>query len=123
MARSLSIQEQFEVFWENYPRRVGKGNARKKFEQAMKKTTLDVILAALAWQVQQPDWLKDGGTYIPYPSSYLNAERWTDEPLAKPAPAMKGADIAAEQQQKMQVLHTLLAQGVARPEALRRAGF
>jgi hypothetical protein len=113
----------FDRFWAAYPRKVGKGNARKKFEQAMKKTTLDVILAALAWQVTQPDWLKDGGTYIPYPSSYLNAERWTDEPLARTAPVVKGTDIAAEQQQKMQVLHTLLAQGVARPEALRRAGF
>jgi hypothetical protein len=123
MAQSVSAHEQFEIFWAAYPRKAGKGNARKKFEQAMKKTTLDVILAALAWQVQQPDWLKDGGTYIPYPGSYLNQERWLDEPRVKPAPAMKGTDIAAEQQQKMQVLHTLLAQGVARPEALRRAGF
>ncbi len=25
------------------------------------------------------DWLKDNGQYIPYPSTWLNQERWKDE--------------------------------------------
>jgi hypothetical protein len=42
------------------------------------------MLAALAWQVQQPDWLKDGGQFVPHPSTWLNQGRWQDEPRDQP---------------------------------------
>jgi len=42
---------------------------------------VEQIVAALAWQVDQPMWTKDGGAFIPYPASWLRAERWEDEPL------------------------------------------
>ena len=45
------------------------------------------ILAALDWQKQSPDWLKNGGQFVPYASSYLNGRRWEDEPPQNDAPA------------------------------------
>lgn len=71
----------FEQFWNAYPRKQNKANARKSFgklnpDQAL----LDQILAALAWQTKTTDWIKDGGQYIPLASTYLNGRRWEDEP-------------------------------------------
>jgi hypothetical protein len=71
----------FDRFWELYPRKVAKESARKAFSKIPKiAETLPVILAALEWQCQSPQWAKDGGRFIPHPASYLNGRRWLDEP-------------------------------------------
>ena len=67
--------DDFAAFWRAYPRKVGKGAARTAFAKAMRKTTLDVILLALS----RAQWSSDP-QYIPHPSTWLNAERWDDEP-------------------------------------------
>lgn len=76
--------DDFERFWQAYPRKVGKGAARKAFARALTLTTLETMLTALAWQRSQPAWVKDGGDYIPHPSTWLHQERWDDEPVAVP---------------------------------------
>lgn len=68
----------FEVFWTAYPRKVGKGAARKRFDTAIKKTTLEVMLSAIEAQKKSDQWTKDGGQFIPHPSTWLNQERWSD---------------------------------------------
>jgi len=70
---------EFDIFWDEYPRREGKGAARKSFEKAIKKTTLDVLLEAVRKQKQSDQWTKDNGQYIPHPATWLNQERWEDE--------------------------------------------
>ena len=67
----------FEEFWKAYPKKVGKGDARKAWKQ--KKPDLQKCLDALAWQVKLPQWEREEGQYIPYPGSWLRAERWDDE--------------------------------------------
>ncbi len=37
------------------------------------------IMAALDWQKKSPTWIKDDGQFIPYPSTWLNGQRWEDE--------------------------------------------
>lgn len=76
--------DDFDRFWQAYPRRVGKGDARRAFGKAIGKTSLAVILKALEWQRHQPGWMKDGGEFIPHPSTWLNQERWDDEPFQAP---------------------------------------
>ena len=71
----------FDQFWSRYPRRVGKAAARTAFERACRKTTLDVMLTALDWQVKQSQWLEQGGRFVPYPKTWLNQERWEDQPM------------------------------------------
>ena len=39
------------------------------------------IMASLGWQITQPRWAEEGGRYVPYPASWINARRWEDEPF------------------------------------------
>ncbi len=59
--------DQFEVFWEAYPKKKSKGDARKAFA-ALKNVNLDLLLSALEEQKKSKDWLKEGGQFIPYPA-------------------------------------------------------
>ena len=87
-ARAELVSEQdesFQRFWNSYPRRVAKKEARKAWAQINPSAVMvEKILAALEWQVMQPTWLKDGGQYIPHPATWLRAERWDDEPVNIP---------------------------------------
>ena len=78
----VSVVSDFDAFWSIYPRRVGKGAARKSFEKAMTKTDLKTILDAVEAQKQSAQWTRDGGQFIPHPATWLNQERWADEPEA-----------------------------------------
>jgi len=76
-AELLSIEESwFTAFWERYPVKRDKKAAHKTFLKVCKKQeTYDAIMNALDRQI--PTW-KDP-KYIPYPSTWLNGERWNDE--------------------------------------------
>lgn len=73
------VEDPFEVFWKEYPRKVGKQDARKAFASAAKKVSLEKMLGALEKQKKAPQWVKDKGQFIPHPSTWLNQERWDDE--------------------------------------------
>jgi uncharacterized protein YdaU (DUF1376 family) len=66
----------FLEFWIAYPRKDGKKEASIAFAKALRKTTLEKMLAALAWQ--KPRW-KDP-EFIQHAATWLNKERWADEP-------------------------------------------
>lgn len=72
-------ESDFDLFWSAYPRKKSKGDAVKAFDKAIKITSLPVILDAITRLSKSSDWLKDGGKYIPYPASWLNAQGWEDE--------------------------------------------
>jgi hypothetical protein len=76
----------FALFWEAYPKKKNKGHAEKAFNKL--KQPLDVLLAAIAVARSSPEWLKDGGQYIPYPATWLNARGWEDEQTAKKVPCV-----------------------------------
>jgi uncharacterized protein YdaU (DUF1376 family) len=72
----------FDRFWPNYPRRDGKGHARKAFVKALTKTDEATIIAGLDRYRFSPD-----PQYIPMPATWLNEERWLSEqpdPTNKP---------------------------------------
>lgn len=78
----------FLAFWQAYPNKVGKDKA---FEAWGKKApVLETCLSALNWQTAQPQWVKDGGKYIPHPSTWLNQGRWNDEPIIAKAGSTAG---------------------------------
>ena len=72
-------KEDFELFWAEYPKHKGKVEAVKAFEKAIKKTDIDTLLNAVRAQKTCTQWVKDGGMFIPYPATWLNQERWSDE--------------------------------------------
>lgn len=77
----------FAEFWSAYPRKTARANAVKAFAALSPDADiLAAILAALAAQRTWDGWTKDGGKYIPHPATWLNAERWKDEPPAVLAP-------------------------------------
>ena len=70
----------FDTFWKAYPRKDGKKDAKKAFDKLNPSDdTLAVMLGALKRQAVGDDWKNDGGKFIPYPATWLNGERWTDE--------------------------------------------
>jgi hypothetical protein len=83
----MTKEEQFEAFWKSYPRRVAKGAARKMFDKAIKKTTLDNMLKAITEYVARKPEKID----FKHPATWLNGECWDDEwePAQAKAPAIK----------------------------------
>jgi hypothetical protein len=70
----------FDRFWQAYPRRIGKGSALKAWNRLNPDVDLfEAMIAAIGWQQHQDAWTKDGGAFIPHPSTWLNARRWEDE--------------------------------------------
>lgn len=81
----------FVHFWNAYPKKKDKGHALKAWQKITdQKATLELILSALEWQKISYDWTKEGGQYIPLPSTYLNGRRWEDEPDKWTAPRHSG---------------------------------
>lgn len=80
--QKLTASADFDRFWSVYPRRVARLDALKAWHQlSPSHEQVDQILAALAWQVHQPAWVRDGGQFVPYPGSWIRAGRWYDEPF------------------------------------------
>ena len=74
----------FDEFWAKYPRKVGKGDARKAWDKlnlTANSALVDVIFAALEKQKGWDQWQREGGRYIPHPATWLNQQRWEDEGL------------------------------------------
>jgi len=71
------INAQFNDFWSVYPRKKGKGQARKAFEKALEKTDIATILDGVAAYITYGDM--DDPQFIAHPSTWLNGERWEDE--------------------------------------------
>ncbi|MFH1635028.1 MAG: hypothetical protein ABIG63_13620 [Chloroflexota bacterium] len=70
----------FDIFWKQYPKKVGKGAARKVWAKLKPSETLvEKILGAVAEQKESIQWNKEGGQFIPHPATWLNQERWGDE--------------------------------------------
>jgi len=83
--------ELFDRFWAAYPRKVKKDEARKAFAKRKPDEALTTAMCeAIAAQRKSDDWARDGGQFIPHPTSWLNQGRWMDE--VKPA---RGSDKAA----------------------------
>lgn len=75
----------FERFWKAYPKRKSRGQAEKAFAKINPdEQLLTVIVAAIERAKTQADWQKDGGQFVPYPASWLNAKGWLDDVGERP---------------------------------------
>lgn len=75
----------FARFWEKYPKKKAKDDARKAFdERKPDEALLGRMLAAIAVQCASSDWLESDGKFIPHPATWLNDGRWQDEETAMP---------------------------------------
>jgi hypothetical protein len=71
-----------ERFWPAYPDHVKKKDAKTAYSRARKKATADEIINGLEiYKRTKPKW--QGWAH---PTSWLNGERWKDQPAAPPHP-------------------------------------
>ena len=89
--------QNFEKFWEAYPKKRDKQGAFKAFKKI--DVDIDVLLRAIEKQKQSKDWQKDDGQYIPYPSTWLNGHRWEDETDSQPINTNQQPNLFAEMEE------------------------
>lgn len=80
--RGLGRESMFEQFWENVWAKIGKGAAKKVWMRKITSKPLAEIVITAA-KTQGPGLIRhaaDNGHSILHPATWLNAERWTDEP-------------------------------------------
>ena len=68
----INIKGDFEDFWKQYPKKVGKGAAKTSYNRALKKVGHAEIMTGLARYSPDPK-------YTCNPATWLNQERWLDE--------------------------------------------
>lgn len=83
--KPFQYTDDFNSFWQAYPKQVGKGKA---FEEWRKLSgngipPLEEILNALKLHTQSTQWTKENGQYIPLPATWLHQRRWDDVPALK----------------------------------------
>ena len=70
----------FAEFWSAYPLKKAKATAEKAWAKLKPGADLQAaILSAIAAHKLSADWQRDGGQYIPHPTTWLNQRRWEDE--------------------------------------------
>lgn len=79
------LEPAWAAFWEAWPRRTGKAEAREAFSKAVTAGADPDFLARAAGR-EAEQYLRRGidPIYIPYPSTWLNRRRWADDHLADP---------------------------------------
>ncbi len=74
--KTIIYNKEFESFWDIYPRKVAKKKTWSVFKKINKKEYEKIITGVENLNAQNIDI-----TYIPYPATWLNQERWQDEPV------------------------------------------
>lgn len=75
-----TVELLFKEFWAAYPRKDDKKRAWLKFKSIKNiKEVFPDIMADVENKKKSEQWNKNGGQFIPMPSTYLNNERWNDE--------------------------------------------
>lgn len=70
----------FALFWQEYPRKAAKAAALKAWQKLNPSPELvERILAHVRDHKMSPDWIKDGGQFVPHPATFLNGRRWEDD--------------------------------------------
>lgn len=84
-------ERRFAEFWELYPKKVAKKTALTSWKRINPDDKLfKQIIQAVTEAKNSDQWKRDGGRFIPNPTTWLNQSRWEDElPIIETAPAPK----------------------------------
>jgi hypothetical protein len=78
--RATDDEVDFSRFWEAYPRKIGKGEARKAWAKVTKAgTDAAIIIAGAERYRDDPARRRKEIEFTKHPGPWLNAERWTDQ--------------------------------------------
>lgn len=98
------IDDGFTEFWQTYPRRTGKGAAKKAWERALKRASAQTIIVAALRFSHDPN---REDAFTPHPATWLNEDRWEDDPLPQ---RITGTRAEARTQQTRNLLTWAAAQ-------------
>lgn len=105
--RPRASPEAFNAFWREYPRGDEKKQARDYWLKHLFADEVPEIMAGLEKAKGSPDWVKDGGQFVPYAIRWLRNRRWEDEhrPPSRAPSELRGASapprFAAQQTQEV----------------------
>jgi hypothetical protein len=72
--------EDFLAFYGAYPKKRSKDTAWRAWKNRNgSKPDIGILLEAIEKQSHSEQWIKEGGKFIPYPATWLNAGGWDDE--------------------------------------------
>ena len=78
--KNNNIDGQFEIFWNEYPKKVAKQDAIKAWNRIQFfNGLLDEIISKVKLFRETSDWKKENGKFVPMPATWLNGHRWEDE--------------------------------------------
>jgi len=77
---TVKDDQDFDRFWQIYPRKAGKGAARQAWAKAILKTSVEHICEGAERYRDDPNRVE---AYTAHPSTWLNNERWDDDLLPK----------------------------------------
>jgi len=81
-----NLSTSFNEFWDVYPRKMGKGEARGAFQKAVTRFGLDTVMEGVRRLAADPNL--PAAQFVPRASTWLNQERWGDDPY--PVPDVRG---------------------------------
>jgi phage replication O-like protein O len=78
--KTIKYTDDFLSFYNAYPNKKAKIEAFKAWNSLLGVLPdIALIITAIERQKKTPDWIKDGGRFIPHPATWLRAGRWEDE--------------------------------------------
>lgn len=80
--KGAGVSADFDKWYQAYPRKIARADAEKAYRLAVKKADAATLLAAV--QAFARSMSGKDAKYIPYPASWLNKERWSDEGVTGP---------------------------------------
>jgi len=91
------LNSQFDQFWSVYPKKNDKATAKRSFEKALKRVSIDEIIAGAERYRDDPNREQ---AFTKNPSTWLNADAWGNEPLPVRGRKLTNAENAALLAQK-----------------------
>ena len=113
----LTVEDLFAKFWQAYPRKVGKIDARRVFERTLRNEATDPVELVdkmrrrIAQQRESDSWQSEDGRFIPYPATWLNAGHWEDEDTINLEPPRRTPEEAAALKARLLAEHEAIMRG------------
>lgn len=77
ITKNKKIINEFENFWKECPRKIGKGKAREKYIMARKNESHEFLVEMM--KIHAKDMKGKEDQFIPHPATWLHQERYHDE--------------------------------------------
>ena len=92
-AKTPNQPDRFDEFWDVVPKKAGKGQARKSWKAALKKTTAEILIEGVKAYAKICQSKNTDPRYIKHPSTWLNGECWEDETILKSSKSVAEPEI------------------------------